>query len=63
MVMGASLVKHCSRLKKSSWCKMTGAHCAEEMCSHRAKGTRSRIWRRQRVDVEDCDSQATQRQL
>ena len=53
MVMGAGLVKHCPRLKESSSGEMAWIHCAEEVCSKRAKGTRSRIWWWQRVDVED----------
>ncbi len=53
MVMGASLVEHCPRLKESSRGEMAGAHHVEEVCSHRTKRTGSSIWWWQRVDVED----------
>jgi len=62
MVMGASLVKHCPRLKESSRGELAWAHQAEEVCSHGAEGTGSSIRRWQRVDVEDRDGEATQSQ-
>lgn len=60
--MGTGLIKHCPRLKESSWCELARPHHVEEMSSHGAKRTGSSIWWWQRVDVEDRHSQAAQRQ-
>lgn len=60
MVMGTSLVKHCPRLKESSWSEPARAHHVEELCRHGAEGAGRSIWGGQRVDVEDGHSQATQ---
>lgn len=63
VVVGAGLVKKVSRLQESHLSKMLGTQCAEEVCSHRAEGTVSCIWWRQRVDVKDRYGHAAQRQI
>lgn len=63
MVIGAGPVKNVSRVNQSHLCKMMGAQCAKEVCSHRSEGTASCVWWRQRVDVKDRYGQTAQSQI
>lgn len=58
--MGAGLVEHRPRLEEGGRGELARAQHAEVVCGHGAEGTGSSIWRRQRVDVEDRDGEATQ---